>query len=134
MRSVNSGEMGPPMASVAELLAANLHEVFGNRDRASRRAAIDRVYAEDVVFSDPDGVVHGRAAIEDKAAALLARAPEEFVFAEDGPRYVASDVGALAWALGPAGAPIVRGIDVVTVSDGRIASVRTFFIDPATEA
>ena len=32
--------MGPAMTSVSELLAANLHDVFGNRDPLTRRAAI----------------------------------------------------------------------------------------------
>jgi len=120
------------MTSVSELLAANLHDVFGNRDAFTRHVAIERVYSEDVVFTDPDGTVHGRAAIEAKAAALLAGAPSDFVFAEDGERYAATDVGALAWAFGPADAPVARGIDVITVANGRITSVRTFFVD-ATE-
>lgn len=117
------------MATVSELLAANLHEVFGNRDAAGRRAAVDRVYSDDVAFTDPEGTVRGRSAVETKAAGLLDGAPSDFVFAEDGPRYAAEDVGALAWAFGPAGAPVARGIDVITVADGVITSVRTFFID-----
>jgi hypothetical protein len=117
------------MSSVSELLAANLHDVFGNRDALTRQAAIERVYAEDVVFTDPDGTVHGRAAVEAKAAALLAGVPSDFVFTEDGERYVATDIGALAWAFGPINAPVARGIDVITVAHGTITSIRTFFID-----
>jgi len=119
------------MASVSDLLAANLHDVFGNRDAYTRHAAVERVYSEDVIFTDPDGTVHGRAAIEHKAAALLDGVPSDFVFSEDGERYVSTDVGALAWAFGPADAPVARGIDVITVDGGTITSVRTFFIDPA---
>ena len=48
------------MTSVSELLAANLHDVFGNRDPLTRRAAIERVYSEGVAFTDPDGTVQGR--------------------------------------------------------------------------
>jgi ketosteroid isomerase-like protein len=119
------------MTSVSELLVANLHEVFGNRDALARRAAIERIYSEDVAFTDPDGTVVGRAALEDKAAALLAGVPSDFVFSEDGERYAATDIGALAWAFGPAGAPVARGIDVITVADGKVTSLRTFFIDAA---
>jgi hypothetical protein len=36
------------VATITDLLTANLREVFGNRDAASRRAAIERVYAENV--------------------------------------------------------------------------------------
>ena len=47
------------MSTTAELLTANLHDVFGNRDSAARRAAIERTYAPDVVFTDPEGSVTG---------------------------------------------------------------------------
>ncbi|WP_109211804.1 MULTISPECIES: nuclear transport factor 2 family protein [Microbacterium] len=120
------------MTSVSELLSANLHGVFGNRDADARRSTINVVYAEDVEFTDPEGTVHGRAAVEEKAATLLAGVPDSFVFAEDGERYVGSDIGALAWAFGPQGAPVARGIDVITVANGYITSVRTFFIDAAS--
>ncbi|MCK2212327.1 nuclear transport factor 2 family protein [Actinomadura sp. ATCC 31491] len=115
------------MRTVPELLAANLHDVFGNRDAAARRAAIDEIYAEDVVFTDPEGVTRGRDALEEKARRLLDRVPPEFVFAEDGPRYASAGRGALAWAFGPEGAPAVRGLDVISVTDGRIAEIVTLF-------
>jgi len=116
------------MPTVHELLDANLHDVFGNRDAASRAAAAERTYAEDVVFTDPESSSTGRDALVEKAAALLERAPESFVFAEDGPHYASTDTGALPWAFGPAGAPEVRGIDVITVADGRVTRVQTFFL------
>ena len=115
------------MRTVTDLLAANLHEVFGNRDAAARRATIDHVYTEDVVFTDPEGTTTGRDALADKAAALLADAPADFEFTEDGLRYAGPDTGALAWAFGPPGAPAVRGIDVITAREGRIAAVVTMF-------
>lgn len=117
--------MLPRMASTAELLHANLHDVFGNRDSATRREAIDRIYADDVVFTDPEGEVWGRDALAEKASALLASLPETFAFAEDGPQYVSESAGALAWTLGPEGAPAVRGIDVIRVADGQIVSLLT---------
>jgi hypothetical protein len=111
--------------TTTELLSANLREVFGNRDAASRRAAIERVYAEDVVFTDPEGAVTGWDALEAKAAGLLAGAPESFAFAEDGPVYLGPSSGALAWTFGPEGAPVARGIDVIEVRDDRIVALRT---------
>ncbi|WJY01698.1 nuclear transport factor 2 family protein [Curtobacterium sp. 458] len=116
------------MPTVHELLDANLHEVFGNRDADVRRAAAERIYSPDVVLVDPEGENDGREALLAKAAELLGQVPDSFVFAADGPHYASEDTGALAWALGPAGAPQVRGIDVVTVADGRITQVRTFFL------
>ncbi|MEU3342505.1 nuclear transport factor 2 family protein [Streptomyces sp. NPDC006668] len=115
------------MHTVTELLAANLHEVFGNRDPRSRRAAIERIYTENVVFTDPEGVSTGWDALEDKARTLLDRVPSDFGFTEDGRRYAGPQDGALAWAFGPEGEPAARGIDIITVRDGRIATLLTLF-------
>lgn len=113
------------MRDVGELLEANLHRVFGNRDAQSRRSSIEETFAEDVTFSDPDETVVGWDAVERKAAGLLADARADFVFADDGLAYIAGDLGVQAWAFGPAGAPVVRGVDVITVRDGRIVELRT---------
>ncbi|MFJ3776737.1 nuclear transport factor 2 family protein [Streptomyces sp. NPDC090075] len=115
------------MSSVTDLLAANLHEVFGNRDPGSRRAAIERTYTEDVVFTDPEGVSTGWDALEDKARTLLDKVPANFGFTEDSRHYAGPHDGALAWAFGPEGEPAVRGIDIITVRDGRIATLLTVF-------
>ena len=113
------------MADTRELLASNLHHVFGNRDARSRQEAIEETYTDDVVFDDPEGSVTGRAAVGAKAAALLDGAPADFVFAEDGLVYTGPNSGALAWTFGPSGSPVARGVDVITTRDGRIASLRT---------
>lgn len=114
------------MATVLELLHANLHDVFDNRDAAARRARIDEVYTDDVLFTDPEGPATGRDIVEERAAKLLAELPADFTFAEDGIAYLGPDAGALAWTVGPAGGePVVRGIDVITVRDGRIATLLT---------
>ena len=113
------------MPTTAELLAANLHQVFGNRDAASRRAAIEATYTDDVEFADPEGVEIGLDALEKKAASLIDGAPTDFVFEEDGLAYTGPDAGALAWTFGPSGAPVARGIDLITVRDGKISTLRT---------
>jgi hypothetical protein len=113
------------VTDVGELLNANLHGVFGNRDAVSRRRAIEATFAEEIVFSDPDETVVGWDALERKAAGLLDGAPAEFVFADQGPAYLAGDLGVQAWAFGPEGAPIVRGVDVIRVRDGRIVELQT---------
>lgn len=117
---------GVTVPTVRELLDANLHRVFDNRSADDRRAVIDEIYTEDVLFTDPDGPVTGRDALEARAATLLGELPEAFAFAEDGIAYTSADSGALAWTVGPAGGePVVRGIDVITVRDGRIATLLT---------
>jgi hypothetical protein len=112
------------MATVAELLRANVHQVFG-RDSATRRQAIEATFNADATFTDPEHTTTGWDGIEQTAAEFLGNAPEEFVFVEDGLIYVGEDAGALPWAFGPVNAPIVHGIDVITVRDGKIATLNT---------
>ena len=93
------------MPDARELLYINLHEVFAERDPDARRAAIERAYAEDVRFIDPEGEVAGREALNNSAQKLLDGAPAEFVFEEDGPRYVGHGTAALPWRFGPPDTP-----------------------------
>jgi hypothetical protein len=119
------------MTDLQELLNANLHEVFSERNAHDRWAAIERTYAEHVKFVDPEGEVEGRRALNERAQKLLDGAPEDFVFEEDGPRYVGTDTAALPWRLGPPGRPAVRGIDILTVGDGRVIVLRTLLASEA---
>jgi len=48
-----------------------------------------------------------------------------FALEEDGPRYIGTDIAALAWRFGPPGHPVARGIDILTIRDGRVSVVRT---------
>ncbi|MCD2194951.1 nuclear transport factor 2 family protein [Actinomycetospora endophytica] len=112
-------------ATIPDLMHANLLEVFGERDRDRRRAAIARTYTEDVVMHDPEGVVTGRDALDAKVQTLLDGAPG-FVFRAAGPLRECDDLGLLGWEFGPEGeAPVVTGLDIVLVVDGRITSVHT---------
>ena len=112
-------------SGVGELLHANLHEVFLEQDPDARRAAIERTYAEDVRFIDAEAEVVGRDAVSERVHQLVDGLPAGFVLEEDGPPYVAGDVGALAWRLGPPGSPVARGIDILTVRDDRVILHRT---------
>ena len=113
------------MAAVAELMRANLLDVFNERDDDRRRAAIARTYTTDVTFLDPDEVVTGHEALDEKARRLLDGSPD-LVFTPGGPVLVNHDLGHLAWNLGPAdGEPVVRGIDIALVADGLIARLYT---------
>ena len=113
------------MPDAKELLHANLHEVFAERDPERRRAAIERTYTEDVRFIDPEGEFVGRQALSDKAQKLLDGFQADFVFEEDSLRYVGTDIAALAWRVGPSGHPVARGIDILTIREGRVSMVRT---------
>lgn len=113
------------MPDVMELLKSNLHEVFSERDPELRRAAIERTYTEDVTFIDPEGAFVGRQALNDQAQKLLDGVMSGFALEEDGPPYVGTDIAVLAWRLGPPGRPVARGIDILTIRDGRVSAVRT---------
>lgn len=113
------------MPDVKELLHSNLFEVFSERDSERRQAAIERTYAEDVRFIEPEGEVVGRQALGGRAKELLDDAPEHFRFEEDGPPYFGIDVAALAWRFGPPGSPVARGVDILTIRDGLVSVVRT---------
>jgi hypothetical protein len=113
------------MPDATELLRSNLHEVFSERDPERRWAAIERTYTEDVTFIDPEGTFVGRQALNAQLQKLLDGVLAGFAFEEDGPRYVGTDLAALAWRVGPPGHPVARGIDVLTIRDGRVSVVRT---------
>ena len=87
-----------------------------------------RAYTENVGFTDPEGTVHGYDAVDERARQVLDKAPETFLFAPDGPLYVLSGAAAaLPWMFGPpSGPPVVRGIDVAAIANGRITSIQTF--------
>ena len=79
-----------------------------------------------MTFIDPDGEFVGWQALNDQAQKLLDGLLAGYVFEEDGPRYFIADTAALAWRVGPPGKPIARGLDVLTIRDGRVSAVRTF--------
>ena len=113
------------MPDAIELLGSNLHEVFSERDPERRWAAIERTYTEDVTFIDPEGAFVGRQALNDQAQKLVDGVMAGYVLEEDGPRYAGTDIAVLAWRFGPPGHPVARGIDILTIHDGRVSVVRT---------
>lgn len=112
------------MPDAKQLLHINLYEVFAERDSERRQAAIERTYVEDVRFIDPAGEVVGRQALNDRAQKILDDAPADFVLEEDGREYVGPDTAAQPWRFGPPGRPVVRGMTILTVRDGRVSVVR----------
>ena len=111
------------MADANELLRIN-HEVTSERDPEKRRAAIERAYVEDLRFLDSEADVVGRQAFSDRLQNILDGAPADFVLEEDGPPYVGPDTAAQPWRFGPPGSPVIRGLDVLTLRDGKISVVR----------
>jgi SnoaL-like domain len=122
-----------PVPEATELLHSNLHDVFSERNPDRRWAAIARTYTEDVRFIDPDGEFIGWRALSEKAQQLLDGVMAGYVLEEDGPRYVGADTAVLAWRFGPPGKPIARGVDILTIRDGRVSVVHTL-IAPDSDA
>lgn len=109
---------------------ANLLEVFNERDRARRCAAIARIYSDDIRWTDDDGVTTGRAALDAKAVELQAKLGDlQFIAA--GPAYQTLGLGYLAFNLVKpgCGAPQSSGFDVAIVRDGLIAELYTVLTD-----
>jgi hypothetical protein len=70
-------------------------------------------------------VISGPEALGRKAQERLDGAPD-FVFRPAGPARHVGDMGLLAWAFGPEGKPpVVTGLEVSLVRDGRVVSVHT---------
>jgi hypothetical protein len=115
---------------IAILLTRNLFEVFSEADPVRRRAAIAELWVEDALFVDPHASLTGRDAVDTAVAALHARFPD-FVFTALGTAQSVEGAGRLAWGHGPAGgAPLLTGLDVAVVRDGRIAALYTFLDQP----
>ena len=112
--------------TVASLMHGNLFEVFNERDPQHRRAAISRIYAPDVRWTDDEGVNVGHDALDAKAAQLQdGLGPLEFI--ADGPVHQTTGFGFLAWHLVAPGdhTPQVSGFDVAIIRDDVIAELYT---------
>ena len=114
--------------SIATLLTRNLHDVFGENDPARRRAAIDEIYAEDIVFYDPSkSVYRGRDEIDRVAGALRATHPD-FQYQPIAEPEELGDGGRVQWVSGrPREAPAYAGTDFIIAREGRIAAIYLFF-------
>src|SRR5260370_24814131 len=111
------------MPDANELLRIQ-HEVTAERDPERRLAAIERAYVEDLKFLDSEADVVGRQAFSDRLQKILDDAPADFVLEVDGPAYVGPDTAAQPWRFGPPGNPMIRGMDVLTLRDGKVSVVR----------
>jgi hypothetical protein len=118
------------LPSIPDLMTRLLMGVFNERDEQRRVAEAAEIFAEDVVFIEPDGRYVGRDAIESKARALLDASPG-FVYKPVGPpRESGGELGLQSWQVGPEGGePVVHGIDVALVRDGVIQTLHTFIVE-----
>jgi hypothetical protein len=116
--------------TIAELMHANLLEVFNQRDHELRRAAIAHTYADDIRWTEDEGSTIGHEALNAKAIELQARLGDlQFIAA--GPTYQTLRLGYLAFQLVEPGGntPVRSGFDVAIVRDGLIAELYTVLTD-----
>src|ERR1700757_5473877 len=116
------------MPSISTLLLRNLAEVFGENDPVRRRAAIEELYNDDVVFYDPNkGAYRGRDEIDRIAGAIKATHPD-FRYQEIAKAEEVGDGGRVPWVSGrPGEAPAYAGTDFIITRDGRISAIYLFF-------
>ena len=113
------------MAGAEELLARMVAEVFNEPDADRRAAVIAELFTEDVVFVDAERQVTGRDDLAATVTGLLAEGPG-LVFTPVGSFRGVGDLGMRSWRLGPPGGePVLGGLDVAQVVDGRIARLWT---------
>jgi hypothetical protein len=114
--------------SISTLLLRNLHDVFGENDPEHRRAAVDEIYTEDVVFYDPSkGVYRGRDETDRIAGVIKATHPD-FSYQPIAEPEEVGDGGRVQWVSGrPGQAPAYAGTDFIVARDGRIAAIYLFF-------
>ena len=122
--------MADTSSTIETLLRRNLHEVFGEHDSSKRRAAIEELYVEDVVFSDSHARHVGREALDEAVIGLHKMLPG-YVFKEIGPAQTLTNAGRLAWSFGPAEDPQrVTGLDIIVTRGDRIAALYIFLDKP----
>lgn len=126
--SLEEKSHAPHPHGISTLLICNLRNVFGENDPARRRAAIDKIWAEDGVFYDPKSGVHrGRDEIDRVAGAIRATHPD-FQYQSIAQPNELGDGGRVQSVSGrPSEAPAYAGTDFIIARDGRIAVVYPFF-------
>src|SRR5207248_3302697 len=112
-------------SSVADLLRRNLLDVSNERDPDRRALAIAEIYADDVVWHEPDRVVRGRKALAIRAVELQAQTPG-WVFRPACPLSFTDSLGHLDFHFGPADQPpAVICMDISHCKDGVIVELDT---------
>jgi hypothetical protein len=117
----------PVSRDQAEQLAKqNLLGIFGERDPSKRLAQMQKTYAANITFYDPDKIVNGHVAVDEMISQLLEGNPG-WTFRPFGNVWVNCDLVMMEWEFGPDGqtAP-VHGNDVMFINgEGKIEKMYT---------
>jgi len=108
--------------NISELVTRYL-ETWNETDPAARRKAIDALWAEDGVYTDPMAVAAGRDQIDATIGAVQGQFPG-LAFTLAGPVDAHHDIARFTWSLGD---DLVVGFDVLVLdAEGRISKVHGF--------
>ena len=114
------------MSGISTLLIRNLNDVFGENDPARRRAAMDEIFHEDIVYYDRAGVFRGRDEVQ-RIAGMYRVSHPELRYQPSAPPEELGDGGRLRWVSSHASfAPSYTGTDFIITRDGRIAAIYRF--------
>ena len=112
-------------ATPAELIERAFLEIFQQRDAEPRRRAIDELFAPDVLFVDPEHESHGIPDAIAQIAAVIDGLDSTWSFRSAGSAAQLADLAIHRWELGPKGAAIVTGTDVIFATNGKIVRFYT---------
>ena len=114
--------------SISILLTRNLHDVFGEKVSARRRAALDEIFTEDCVFYDPMGGVYRDRDEIDRITGVIRATHADFRYQLIGEPEEVGNAGRVKWVEGrPGESPTYAGTDFILVRDGHIAAAYLFF-------
>lgn len=89
-------------AQAGQLAKQELLDIFGERDSHKRLAQMQKTYATDIAFYDPDNLVKGFDAINEVISQLLDSNPE-CIFRPSGTIWINCDLVTLEREFGPDG-------------------------------
>lgn len=116
------------LATVQQLIDRHF-EIWNDTDPARRALRHAALYTHDVFVADYAGSARGHAQVDAKLAGLQQRFAG-FTF-RPAPAAWNHGIGRVTWSYGPDEDPgRVRGEDIFTIEDGKLASLRVFIDNP----
>ncbi|CAM3713040.1 nuclear transport factor 2 family protein [Mucilaginibacter galii] len=117
------------METTPKLLEDSLLVIWNDRDAARRLAAMENVYAANMVFyeSNDGAAITGYQAINDLITTLQSQWAPEFRFELSHPAQVNHQVQHISWTLGlPGQPPVASGMDIAVIEDSKIKLLHLF--------
>jgi hypothetical protein len=113
--------------ALAQLMEANLKQVWSERNATRRMQAIEAIYTQDSVLYEVNDKMEGYAAISATVDSVLKNMPEAFIFSSIRPVVINNNIGRSIWGVGPEGQPpVTTGMDIAIFEDGKIKSLYVF--------